>query len=72
MISFFKKHLGSLQLQNIFSATNASEEDAEMLSIKKDDALFVVQRLTMEPGGELVSCVCLYYPGRFYQMLTII
>ena len=47
MISFFKKYLGSFQLQNIiFTATNSSEKDAEMLSIKKDDALFVVQLLT--------------------------
>ena len=39
-----------------------------MLSIKKDDALFVVQRLTMESREELESFACLYYPGRFYQM----
>ena len=69
MISFFQKVPWITSVaEHIFSTTNASEEDAEMLSIKKDDGLFVVQCLNMEPGEELESFGCLYYPGRFNQM----
>ena len=55
--------------EHIFSTTNASEEDAEMLSIKKDDALFVVQRLTWiqeKCWNRLPAFIIIQ--GRLYQM----
>ena len=44
---------------------------AELLSLAERDALFVIQRRTWSKEN-LVTYVRLYYPGRFYQMRTIL
>ena len=57
--------------EHIFSATNADERQAELLSLAERDALFLLQRRTW-CQKKLVTYVRLYYPGRFYQMQTIL
>ena len=57
--------------EHILSATNADAEIAELLSLAERDALFVIQRRTWSKEN-LVTYVHLYYPGRFYQMRTIL
>ena len=57
--------------EHIFSATNADERQAELLSLAERDALFLLQRRTW-CQKKLVTYVQLYYPGRFYQMQTIL
>ena len=57
--------------EHILSVTNADAEKAELLSMAERDALFVIQRRTWSKEN-LVTYVRLYYPGRFYQMRTIL
>ena len=57
--------------EHILSATNADAEKAELLSLAERDALFVIQHRTWLKEN-LVTYVLLYYPGRFYQMQTIL
>ena len=57
--------------EHILSATNADAEKAELLSLAERDALFVIQRRTWSKEN-LVTYVRPYYPGRFYQMRTIL
>ena len=57
--------------EHILSATNADLEQAELLSLAERDAFFVIQRRSWLKEN-LVTYVRLYYPGRFYQMQTIL
>jgi len=57
--------------EHILSAANADAKKAELLSLAEGDALFVIQRRTWRKEN-LVTYVRLYYPGRFYQMRTIL
>ena len=65
------KHVPWTDAEHILSAHNADAEKAELLSLAERDALFVVQRRTWRKEN-LVTYVRLYYPGRFYQMRTIL
>jgi len=65
------KHVPWTDAEHILSAHNADAEKAELLSLAVGDALFVIQRRTWRKEN-LVTYVRLYYPGRFYQMRTIL
>ena len=65
------QHVPWTNAEHILSATNADLEQAELLSLAERDALFVIQRRTWLKEN-LVTYVRLYYPGRFYQMQTIL
>ena len=65
------QHIPWTNAEHILSATNADLEQAELLSLAERDALFVIQRRTWLKEN-LVTNVRLYYPGRFYQMQTIL
>ena len=64
-------HVSWTNAEHILSATNADAEKAELLLLAESDALFVIQRRTWSKEN-LVTYVRLYYPGRFYQMRTIL
>lgn len=64
-------HVPWTNADHILSATNADVEKAELLSLAERDALFVIQRRTWSKEN-LVTYVRLYYPGRFYQVRTIL
>ena len=65
------KHVPWTDAEHILSAHNADAEKAELLELAERDALFVIQRRTWLKKN-LVTYVRLYYPGRFYQMRTIL
>ena len=60
-----------MNAEHILSATNDDAEKAQLLSLAERNALFVIQRRTWSKEN-LVTYVCLYYPGLFYQMRTIL
>jgi len=55
--------------EHVLSATNASPEEAELLDVGTNDALFVVERRTWSQGN-LVTYTRLCHPGRLYRMRT--
>ena len=65
------QHVPWTIVEYILSATNTDLEQAELLSLAERDALFVIQRRTWLKEN-LVTYVRLYFPGRFFQMRTIL
>lgn len=55
--------------EHVLSAANATAEEAELLEVAENDALFVVERRTWSQGN-LVTYTRLCHPGRLYRMRT--
>ena len=55
--------------EHVLSAANANAEEAELLDIAENDALFVVERRTWRQGNPVPS-TRLCHPGRLYRMRT--
>ena len=65
------QHVPWTNAEHMLSATNADLEQTELFSLAERYSLFVIQRRT-QLKENLVTYVRLYYPGRFYQMQTIL
>ena len=58
-----------LDAEHVFSAQNATDEQARLLDIRPGDALFVVKRRTWSTT-RTITVVKLYHPGATFQMIS--
>ena len=55
--------------EHIFSASNATAEQAKLLDLKLNDALFVVERRTWS-NRHTITAVKLFHPGASFKMVS--